>query len=215
MNRKTTRKALTAAFLLALVVSESKRTAGDSSRARHRNSAPAHASQNAQGSPSEREASGSPGLASQTPTAPANAPPEIILRDGTVTKGDPSQVDRSQVSTICFPDCIGAPPNDSDTDLIVLKDGQRNLQNLEELDLGHNFEVIRNWNIFGSIEAGSDTALEGLKVFMGNNYLKLKDQERLRKRFPKVVFDFENEYDDNSEDANEEPPERPGPEVRF
>jgi hypothetical protein len=48
-------------------------------------------------------------------------------------------------------------------------------------------------------------AIAGLKVHMGNNYLKLKDQERLRKRFPKLIFDFEDEYDTN-DDANEAAP---------
>jgi hypothetical protein len=46
-----------------------------------------------------------------------------------------------------------------------------------------------------------------LKVFLGNNYLKLKDQENLRKRFPKLVLSFENgDYDDDA--ANEEPATR-------
>jgi hypothetical protein len=47
--------------------------------------------------------------------------------------------------------------------------------------------------------------LKGLKVFMGNNCLKLIDQEEIRKRFPKVVFSFENDIDDSS--INEEPPD--------
>ena len=47
--------------------------------------------------------------------------------------------------------------------------------------------------------------LTGLKVFMGNNYLTLKDQEAIRKRFPKVIFSFENDIDDGA--INEEPPE--------
>ena len=51
---------------------------------------------------------------------------------------------------------------------------------------------------------GSLAALKGLRVFMGNNYLKLKDQENLRKRFPKITFSFEDgEYDDDA--ANEQP----------
>ena len=49
-------------------------------------------------------------------------------------------------------------------------------------------------------------AIAGLKVYMGNNYLKLKEQERLRKRFPKLLFDFEDEFDSNP-DANEARPE--------
>lgn len=47
--------------------------------------------------------------------------------------------------------------------------------------------------------------LSGLKILMGNNYLKLKDQTELRHQFPNVTFDFENEYDDAA--ANEETPE--------
>lgn len=53
----------------------------------------------------------------------------------------------------------------------------------------------------------SFSALEGLKVDMGNNYLTLKDQDRLRKRFPKIVFSFDDEYDDVS--ANESAPKPP------
>jgi hypothetical protein len=39
---------------------------------------------------------------------------------------------------------------------------------------------------------------------MGNNYLKIKDQQKLRRLFPKATFSFENEYDDSA--ANEETP---------
>lgn len=46
--------------------------------------------------------------------------------------------------------------------------------------------------------------LKGLKVLMGNNFLKLKDQKLLRHRFPDAIFSFENEYDDSA--ANEEAP---------
>ena len=46
--------------------------------------------------------------------------------------------------------------------------------------------------------------LSGLRISMGNNYLKLKDQAELRRQFPNAVFDFENEYDDDA--ANEESP---------
>jgi Leucine-rich repeat (LRR) protein len=44
--------------------------------------------------------------------------------------------------------------------------------------------------------------LSGLKISMGNNFLKLKDQVELRRQFPSATFDFENEYDDDA--ANEE-----------
>ena len=47
--------------------------------------------------------------------------------------------------------------------------------------------------------------LNGLKIFMGNNKLKIKDQEKLRRLFPKATFSFENEYDDSA--ANEVIPE--------
>ena len=46
--------------------------------------------------------------------------------------------------------------------------------------------------------------LNGLKIFMGNNYLKIKDQKKLRGLFPKATFSFENEFDDSA--ANEETP---------
>jgi Leucine-rich repeat (LRR) protein len=43
--------------------------------------------------------------------------------------------------------------------------------------------------------------LKGLKLFLGNNSLKVADQKRLRSLYPQAVFDFRNEYDDAS--ANE------------
>jgi len=46
--------------------------------------------------------------------------------------------------------------------------------------------------------------LSRLRISMGNNYLKLKDQVELRRQFPGATFDFENEYDDVA--ANEESP---------
>jgi hypothetical protein len=36
---------------------------------------------------------------------------------------------------------------------------------------------------------------------MGNNALKLKDQQKLRSRFPNLSFSFDNEFDDEA--ANE------------
>ena len=77
-----------------------------------------------------------------------------------------------------------------------------NLTNLRELSLDaehHRLDL-----------PDSLAAREGLKVFMGNNYLTLRDQNRLRKRFPKLVLSFENDYDDSS--ANEEAPKPPQPE---
>ena len=54
--------------------------------------------------------------------------------------------------------------------------------------------------------------LSGLKISMGNNSLKLKDQKSLRSRFPQIVFTFANEFDDDS--ANQEipkPKKKPSP----
>jgi hypothetical protein len=75
-----------------------------------------------------------------------------------------------------------------------------NLTNLKELSLNSNARGPGHPMILPQ----SLASLKGLKVFMGNNYLKLKDQERLRRRFPNIVFSFDNEYDDSA--ANEEPP---------
>ncbi len=44
--------------------------------------------------------------------------------------------------------------------------------------------------------------IKGLKISMGNNRLKLKDQKELMRQFPMAEFNFENEYDDAA--ANEE-----------
>ena len=69
------------------------------------------------------------------------------------------------------------------------------LPNLRELSVNAN----------GGIALPQSLArLKGLKVFMGNNRLKLRDQKALRARFPNAVFSFENEYDDDA--ANQEPP---------
>jgi Leucine-rich repeat (LRR) protein len=38
--------------------------------------------------------------------------------------------------------------------------------------------------------------IKGLRVAAGNNHLDLKTQNSLRKNFPNITFDFENEYDD-------------------
>jgi len=70
-----------------------------------------------------------------------------------------------------------------------------NLKNLQELSVCTN----------GGIKLPKSLSnLNGLKIFMGNNYLKIKDQEKLRRLFPKATFSFENEYDDSA--ANEETP---------
>jgi hypothetical protein len=67
-----------------------------------------------------------------------------------------------------------------------------NLKNLKELSLRSNGGVKLPQSL---------AALKGLRVYMGNNYLKLKDQRQLRSRFPRIVFSFDNEFDDEA--ANE------------
>jgi Leucine-rich repeat (LRR) protein len=70
-----------------------------------------------------------------------------------------------------------------------------NLKNLQELSVCSN----------GGIKLPKSLSnLNGLKIFMGNNYLKIKDQKKLCSLFPKTTFSFENEYDDSA--ANEEAP---------
>jgi Leucine-rich repeat (LRR) protein len=69
------------------------------------------------------------------------------------------------------------------------------LKNLEELSLNANGGARLPQSLAG---------LKGLKIFMGNNRLTLVEQKSLRARFPSAVFNFENEYDDDS--ANQEPP---------
>jgi len=70
-----------------------------------------------------------------------------------------------------------------------------NLKNLQELSVCSN----------GGIKLPESLSnLNGLKIFMGNNHLRIKDQEKLRRLFPKATFSFENEFDDS--EANEETP---------
>lgn len=77
-----------------------------------------------------------------------------------------------------------------------------NLKYLRELSLRSNGGVRLPRSL---------AALKGLRVHLGSNSLKLKDQKLLRRRFPKIVFFFDNEFDDDA--ANEEPT-RPIPKVR-
>jgi hypothetical protein len=73
------------------------------------------------------------------------------------------------------------------------------LPNLRELSVNAN----------GGIALPASLAkIKGLKVFMGNNRLKLRDQKALRTRFPNAVFSFENEFDDDA--ANQEAPKPKG-----
>jgi leucine-rich repeat protein SHOC2 len=67
------------------------------------------------------------------------------------------------------------------------------LNNLKELSICSNGRIALPQSL---------NNLKGLKVFMGNSYLTLKDQKKLRDRFPNAIFFFENEYDDAA--ANEE-----------
>lgn len=70
------------------------------------------------------------------------------------------------------------------------------LKNLRELSIDAN-ENIKTL-------PASMAKRAGLKISMGNNALKLKDQKNLRSRFPRIVFSFANEYEDDR--ANEEAP---------
>src|SRR6266545_4515911 len=79
------------------------------------------------------------------------------------------------------------------------------LINLVELDISclENLEDLPSDN--GGIKLPTSLSnLNGLKIFMGNNSLKIKDQKKLRRLFPKATFSFENEFDDSA--ANEETP---------
>ena len=72
-----------------------------------------------------------------------------------------------------------------------------NLTKLEELTLNSN----------GGVRLPDSLAnVKGLRIFMGNNKLTLREQRSLRSRFPAAVFNFENEYDDDA--ANETPKAR-------
>ena len=68
------------------------------------------------------------------------------------------------------------------------------LSNLKKLSVASN-EVLKLPESLSKIPA--------LEIVMGNNHLTLKEQDDLRRRFPKATFNFENEYDDGA--ANEEP----------
>jgi hypothetical protein len=46
---------------------------------------------------------------------------------------------------------------------------------------------------------------------MGNNSLKLAEQRTLRSRFPKSVFSFENDYDDDTANEAARPPRKSKP----
>jgi Leucine-rich repeat (LRR) protein len=67
------------------------------------------------------------------------------------------------------------------------------LKNLQELSLLGNGGV----NLPLSLNK-----LHGLTVFMGNNSLTLEAQEQLRRTYPDITFDFENDYDDSAANEN-------------
>lgn len=74
-----------------------------------------------------------------------------------------------------------------------LPDSTGTLQELVELDIHGN----------GGVELPKSlAALDYVKILMGDNSLKPPEQARLRAMFPRVTFDFENEFD--SAGANEE-----------
>ncbi|MCA1568174.1 MAG: hypothetical protein LC803_21530 [Acidobacteria bacterium] len=72
-----------------------------------------------------------------------------------------------------------------------------NLKNLRELSLRSNGGVKLPRSL---------AALRGLRVYLGNNSLKLKDQQKLRSRFPGIVFSFSNEFDDEAANEQSNPP---------
>ena len=93
-----------------------------------------------------------------------------------------------------------------------------NLKNLKKLGLDYNnlhdipsfigeLKNLRELSIRANVGIKlpqSLSKLSGLRISIGDNHLKLKDQVELRRQFPGATFDFENEYDDDA--ANEESP---------
>jgi Leucine-rich repeat (LRR) protein len=77
-------------------------------------------------------------------------------------------------------------------EIAIIPSSISQLKNLQMLELSSN----------GRIELpNSLSEFKNLTVYMGNSYLKLKDQQELRTRFPNLAFDFSNEYMDGA--ANE------------
>jgi Leucine-rich repeat (LRR) protein len=99
--------------------------------------------------------------------------------------------------------------------LHVIPRGVASLKQLRKLGLDYNtiheipafigdLKSLRELSIRsnGGVKLPQSLAeLKGLKLFLGNNSLKVADQKRLRSLYPQAVFDFRNEYDDAS--ANE------------
>ena len=69
-----------------------------------------------------------------------------------------------------------------------------NFANLNELALDANERIVDLPRLMAKFKA--------LRVSLGGNALKLREQKSLRSRFPKIVFSFESEFDDAR--ANEE-----------
>ena len=72
-----------------------------------------------------------------------------------------------------------------------------NFKNLKELSLDSNGRMV--------VLPASLAKLKGLKISMGNDSLKLKDQQSLRSRFPQIVFSFEDEFDDAAVNESSKP----------
>jgi hypothetical protein len=68
-----------------------------------------------------------------------------------------------------------------------LPESMGNLARLRELSLVGNS---------GMTLPASMSQIKGLKVAAGNNHLDLNTQDSLRQRFPNIMFDFEDLYDD-------------------
>jgi Leucine-rich repeat (LRR) protein len=93
-----------------------------------------------------------------------------------------------------------------------------NLKNLKKLELDYNnlhdipafigeLKNLRELSVRsnGGVKLPQSLSkLSGVKISMGNNRLKLKDQSELRQQFPNATFDFEDEFDDDA--SNEVPP---------
>lgn len=88
-------------------------------------------------------------------------------------------------------------------DLRRLPDFVGDFKNLKELSLDSNGRIIALPASVGK--------LKGLKISMGNDSLKLKDQQSLRARFPQIVFSFEDEYDDSAANESPKPKSKPRP----
>jgi Leucine-rich repeat (LRR) protein len=69
-----------------------------------------------------------------------------------------------------------------------------NLKNLQEINLRAN----RIHRLPAAL-----AEIPNLKILMGNNSLTLREQEDLKSRFPKIVFSFDDLYDDMSANQHE------------